>query len=778
VQRNLIISVGSSRKETKWIPREVTWPELMARLGQPTFTGETVAEYKKMPKPKQDDIKDIGGMVGGKLRDGVRKNSNVEYRSVLTLDLDFAQPDTWDTIQMFTGVACCIYSTHKHTSDAPRLRLCAPLARDVIPDEYAALGHKFAGGIDIELFDDTTFEAARLMYWSSTSSDGEHVFESQDGSWLDPDEILAQYQDWTDASSWPVSSRVGVERKKSADKQGDPLTKKGVVGTFSRAYTISEAIETFLPEVYVPCDGTDDRFTYLGGSTAGGLVVYDNDTFAFSHHATDPISGKLVNAFDLVRTHLFGVLDEDVKENTPPGKWPSFVEMTRFAKDDPLVQELDYEDRMEAVAKDFQGEKVNPKKLFFKEDKFNARFMAEWFMKRHQAFVMNDELYIYADGVYFKDERVFNVEGTAALADEFTTSRMREALAYIKNTVQMLTPEEATDTGMVLNLKNGLLDLITLEIKPHTPDFKTIVQLPVVYDPNADCAAFDKYLKMVVPHDTIAVIEEFVGYCLIPTMRYEKSLVLHGEGGNGKGTLISLMTEMLGVKNIAGVAFQTLSDNRFAAAELFGKMANLHADIPNKTIEDTALFKQITSGDMVQAEEKHKSPFKFRNRAKLIYSANEPPTSRDNTEGFHRKLLMVPFNTKFTDRDLRALLFTPEGLSALLLRGLKGMQRLIKLGKFTESATVTKSLVEYRNRSDNAAHFFEECCTFDAAEMTGKQALYDAYRAFCTDWGHKSLSQTRFNTRLLALHPDLKEYHQSGPRYWKGVKLENREFLI
>jgi len=367
VQRSLIISIGSSRTEKKWTPREMSWTELMDKLAQPTYTGETVAEYRKSSKDKQDEIKDIGGMVGGKLKGGVRKNGTVEYRSILTLDLDFAQPDIWSTIKMFKGYACCIYSTHKHTPEAPRLRLVLPLSRDVTPDEYAAIAHRIAGDIDIEQFDDSTFSPSRLMYWSSTSSDGVHVFESQDGPWLDPDEVLAEYSDWTDASSWPVSSRVGRERKKLADKQGDPLSKKGAVGAFCRAYPISTAIETFLPDVYVPCD-VEDRFSFVGGSTSGGLVVYDDDTFAFSHHATDPISGKLVNAFDLVRTHSFGGLDDGVEEGTSPSKLPSYKAMQNLAVNDGAVKQELLAESMAAAQEEFKNNEDWAKNLEYKTD--------------------------------------------------------------------------------------------------------------------------------------------------------------------------------------------------------------------------------------------------------------------------------------------------------------------------------------------------------------------------------------------------------------------------
>jgi predicted P-loop ATPase len=225
----------------------------------------------------------------------------------------------------------------------------------------------FASQIDIEQFDDSTYEPSRLMYWGSTSSDGEHVFKSQDGPWLNPDEILAKYKDWTDASSWPVSSRVGQQRKRLADKQGDPLAKKGAVGAFCRAYTIPEVLETFLPDVYEPCEA-EDRYTYLGGSTSGGLVVYDNDTFAFSHHGTDPISGKLVNAFDIVRIHKFGALDDDVEEETSPGKRPSFKAMQDLAVKDGLVKQQLMAESLAAAQEEFKDADDWAKNLEYKTD--------------------------------------------------------------------------------------------------------------------------------------------------------------------------------------------------------------------------------------------------------------------------------------------------------------------------------------------------------------------------------------------------------------------------
>jgi putative DNA primase/helicase len=348
------IATGNSRKEKKWTNKEMPWSEFLVKVKTTQTTSESVEEYRKMSKAEQDDRKDVGGFVGGKLNSGIRKTSNVEFRSLLTLDMDYAESDVWDGIVMLYDYACCIYSTHKHTPEAPRLRLVIPLARTVSPDKYQAVARKVAHSIGLELFDDTTYEPARLMYWPSTSIDGDYVFEYLDEPWLDPDKVLAEYQDWHDTSSWPVSSRSRQQHKKSAKKQGDPQEKQGVIGAFCRTYSITEALEKFLSDVYAPCE--DGRYTFLGGSTSGGLVLYDNDMFAYSHHGTDPISGKLVNAFDLVRIHKFGFQDDGVEEGTAITKLPSFQAMQEFAVNDGAVKKQLMSERMAAAMDDFKPE--------------------------------------------------------------------------------------------------------------------------------------------------------------------------------------------------------------------------------------------------------------------------------------------------------------------------------------------------------------------------------------------------------------------------------------
>ena len=328
----LPISTGRSRLEKTWKNKTMHWSTLVGKLRDTVRTPETLAEFMKMSKADQDRIKDIGGFVGGSLKGGARKADTVECRQLVTLDADFAPVGLLDELEWAIPGAYAVYSTHKHKPSKPRLRILIPLDRPVSADEYEAIARKLAEMIGIDYFDDTTYQPNRLMFWPSTPEDGEYVFDMVDEPWVSAEEILAMYPDWTDTSYWPESSRTVETRKKTASKQGDPTKKKGLIGAFCRTYTIQEAIDTFLPDVYVPC-AMPGRYTYAEGSTSAGLVIYD-DMFAYSNHATDPATGKLCNAFDLVRIHKFGELDRDMPGDTATTKLPSYEAMMEWVRED------------------------------------------------------------------------------------------------------------------------------------------------------------------------------------------------------------------------------------------------------------------------------------------------------------------------------------------------------------------------------------------------------------------------------------------------------------
>ncbi len=346
------LATGRSRKEVTWKNKTILWSEFVKKISTPYHTDETYQEYITAKKEYQDNKKDVGGYVGGYLNNGRRKTDTVLHRSLITLDMDFGDMQAWEDWKLLYGYACCAYSTHKHTIEKPRLRIVLPLSRPVSREEYEPIARHVADQFGIELFDETTYEAARLMYWQSTSKDAPYFFDYCDGVWIDADEILDSYHNWADSSSWKVSSKVDKIVRQQIKKQEDPTEKEGVVGAFCRTYDVHEAIEKFLSEEYEACD-IPNRYTYKKGSTSAGMIVYDGK-FAYSHHGTDPTGGKLCNAFDLVRIHNFRLKDEEAKPDTPVNRLPSFAAMQDFATQDGEVKLTLARERSQSISKAFK----------------------------------------------------------------------------------------------------------------------------------------------------------------------------------------------------------------------------------------------------------------------------------------------------------------------------------------------------------------------------------------------------------------------------------------
>lgn len=347
--RQITITAGASRRSTNWQPQAMMLSELYTRLSVSARGTETLAEYLQMPKSQQDDLKDVGGFVAGTFRGIRRKADAVTGRDILTLDLDnIPAGGTDDIIRRVEALGCgyCVYSTRKHMPSAPRLRVLLPLDCTCSADEYEPCARRMAEWIGMSLADASTFEASRLMYWPSCSADAEVVYYTADKPMLSVDGLLATYADWRDYTSWPAVPGA-VAPARLAARQGDPLTKTGVVGAFCRVYNIEAAMDLFLPGIYDPVDTMPGRFTFTGGSTTGGAVLYDNGKFLYSHHATDPCGGKLVNAFDLVRLHKFGDKDDEAASGTPTNRLPSYTAMCEMARGDGQVAKLLLDERWE-----------------------------------------------------------------------------------------------------------------------------------------------------------------------------------------------------------------------------------------------------------------------------------------------------------------------------------------------------------------------------------------------------------------------------------------------
>ncbi|MFC5532256.1 VapE domain-containing protein [Cohnella yongneupensis] len=349
--QELAVAFGKSRTDVNWKNDYLTWGEFISRLGHTRRTEEYLTQYDLMTDSQKGQVKDGPAFVGGAVRGGRRKRESVETRCLFTLDVDHAIEGFIFLAQMIVlgGIAHVIYSTHSHRPNKPKYRIIVLASREMSPDEYAAASRRLAFLIGMEYFDKTTFDVNRLMYMPSCSKDAEPVFvDESHGEPIDVDWLLSGYKDWRDMSQWHRHPGEENDVTSARGKLKDAREKDDIVGQFCRTYSIEEAIENFIPVVYTPVPGHNDRWTFTGGTSAGGMLTYP-DGHMYSMHQSDPANtGHCLNAYDMVRIHKFGHLDEGVHDRTNFSKYPSQTAMRELAAADPRVKEL-------AIAETFGG---------------------------------------------------------------------------------------------------------------------------------------------------------------------------------------------------------------------------------------------------------------------------------------------------------------------------------------------------------------------------------------------------------------------------------------
>ena len=345
MMRDLPIAYGNSRQAKKWVNKTISYEALKERLKVPIRTTESAEEYAKMKKADKDAAKDHGGFVAGILEGGRRLSNTVESRSMIALDADRIKPEFLDTFEADVPYTSVLYSTHSSTEEAPRARILFPLTRDVLPEEFVAVSRYVAQGLGIDNFDECSFLTNQLMYWPSCPANGEFVYKEVEKGWLDPDVILAAHPEWTDPTRLPTSSRESRANTTRQKKVADPLEKEGLVGVFNRAYhPVTKALEVFLSDVYEPTDNPN-RWHLIASSSMAGVEIIE-DKFVYSHHAKDPAYLHLCNAFDIVRMHKFGDLDDK----------KSFNAMSDFASKDDAVKSLIAKERFDLAEQEFADE--------------------------------------------------------------------------------------------------------------------------------------------------------------------------------------------------------------------------------------------------------------------------------------------------------------------------------------------------------------------------------------------------------------------------------------
>lgn len=806
----LTISTGLSRRETDWKPKRMMWGELCEQLSSTRYTAETEAEYAAMDRTARGEVKDVGGFVGGELTSGQRKNGNVRSRQLLALDADFGTPDLWGEYQMMFDWACCMHTTHSHTAKEPRYRMFFPLTRSVSAVEYEAIGRRVAQEIGIELFDDTTYQAARLMYWPSTPKDGEFKVWTMDGPWINPDEILATYADWRNVAEWPMSQRRTKEIHQYASRQQSPLEKKGVVGAFCQTYTVTQAINKYIPGAYTETDDPK-RWTYTGGSTVGGLVIYDDDLFAYSHHDTDPCSEQLCNAFDLVRIHLYGKL----------GKEQSFEEMKKLCAQDKDVQaKLDEIIHANAtkVFNDPEGKDVLVRRESDYTEQGNAIRMKDdhgdvlryqpglgWCAWDGQVWETGAEgrawylVMAQADKLGMEAERMMQLaprgEGKDKTPEQKEAERafawaqrcrsysnQRNTLAAASKLMEAGDIDEFDWDPWQLNTPAGVVDLRTGDVIEHESKYMCTKITSVEPRIGKPAAKWKEFLRQVTGGD--AEFERYLqmvaGMACVGKV-YEEGLVIsYGPGSNGKSTLFAVWQELLGsysgtIRNEVLVGNKNGSEVQ-GAAQLRGLRLVVTSELEEATRMNLSLLKRLTSRDRISARPLYHDPIEFTPTHTLILHTNHLPRLSSSDDGTKRRIAIAPFTMSIPPEkkiaDFAEVLVREEGPEILgwMIEGAIAFYKADM--KLTKPKVVLDATAEYISGEDKIGRFIAECCEVAPDGLTSSSALFRAYCDWCRTENINSPGGTQTFARSLVERGFEKTKNRKGA-FFKGLKLDD-----
>lgn len=367
----------------------------------------------------------------------------------------------------------------------------------------------------------------------------------------------------------------------------------------------------------------------------------------------------------------------------------------------------------------------------------------------------NGLLYVYERGVYVPAETYVDARLQDLADDRWSRHLRNETLAWLLG----CSPGMADGLGPdLINVRNGLLVWRKgkWRLRPHNPEVRTTMQLPVTFDPDAECPLYDRLLETSIPDaSTREFLDEWSGYNLTSDYAHQKALMLGGQSGSGKSQYLQVLGHLVGAGNMAAVTLQALGDNKFAAADLYGKLANICADLSSGELRMTGIFKQLTGGDVIRAEKKYKDAFEFTNAAKLSFSANEIPSTRDATSAFFDRWIVVRFPHKFRGTSAehkniaRQITRNPDEMSGVLNRALRGLARLRRQDEFTTGSAMREAQAEFRREADSVALFIADIAKpGEVLRLQRGRALYEQYRAWCDATGHRPLTDKRLYARL------------------------------
>lgn len=398
---------------------------------------------------------------------------------------------------------------------------------------------------------------------------------------------------------------------------------------------------------------------------------------------------------------------------------------------------------------------------------------------------VDGRLWRYQGGVFHREGEAFAASYTRqALGEKFKKRHRDEVQAWLLSEEPSIGGRPSRD---VINCSNGLLHWATGRLEPHSPDQASTIQIPVAWNPDAECPLIERFLGDVLPGDAINLALEIAGYCLLADQPFRRAVMLLGSGSNGKSTFLGLLRALLGPRNVTSIQLQAFAESRFAAASLYGMLANLCGDLDARSLKRSDTFKTLTGGtDSISAERKYGQPFEFVPFATLVFSANEAPASSDQTDAYFDRWIIVPFKQRFSeqgqaatataDPKLLAKLTTAGELSGLLRHSVDALRELVERGGFEPPESVRGAGRAYRENLDTVVAFIEECCVIGSDTKVGRAPLFERYRRWCSANGRYAVHTSHFTTKL---RQELKEQLSEGKigpqreRAWTGIGLRD-----
>lgn len=402
------------------------------------------------------------------------------------------------------------------------------------------------------------------------------------------------------------------------------------------------------------------------------------------------------------------------------------------------------------------------------DDSISVHQIAEAITARHRfAQDAGKRLYIFrggnyhADGASFVRQQVKQIMERMRVASKWTSHKAEEVVKYIEVDAPMLWERPKID---VVNVLNGLLDVGTKILSPHSPDFLSPVQLPVKFDRNARCPMWDKFIGEVFPGDSEAIAWEIPAWLATPDTSIQKAVLLTGDGANGKSTYLRAVLAFIGRQNVAAISLHRLENDRFSVARLVGRLANICPDLPSEDLSGTSMFKSITGGDALLAERKFEESFEFVPFARLIFSANHPPKSQDASPAFFRRWVVVPFERTFHAGDpgtlprdqLDALLADPTELSGVLNKALEAMTSIRRHG-LSESESTRRAMDEFRQTTDPVAVWLDRNTVVEPEAVIPADRLWQDYNQDCVAKGRPTVSKTALGRAIAQLRPTVEK---------------------